>query len=161
MQLFQTIQEKLELKEIFIKMTFSNITQKIEQHKSTIINELSQTEEALKKELKRYGESLTEQMKSDLTKLQNSSKLQEQEQKENISKLLKWVSWKVLTLTSILSIIIAVVATILIINQTSSQKLQNIIKEKTIEATDGQYLKFQANELIYDQQKQVYYYKIK
>ena len=86
---------------------------------------------------------------------------QEQEQKESIAKLLKLVGWKVLALTSILSITISVVATIFIINQTSSKKLQNFIKDRTIEDKNGQnYLKFQANELIYDQQKKIYYYKI-
>ena len=139
----------------------TSIMQKIEQHKSKIIDELSKSESEIKRELKEYEKNLTEQMKNDLKQLQSSLSTQGQELNKNTIKLLKWVGWKVLALTSILSITISVVATIFIINQTSSKKLQNFIKERTIEDTNGQnYLKFQANELIYDQQKKVYYYKI-
>ena len=127
--------------------------------KSRVIEELQQSESQIKRELKEYEKNLAEQMKKDLEQLQSSLSTQENEQKESINKLLKWVGWKVLALTSLLSIVIGLFLGTQIPKQAT--KLEQFIESRSFTATDGNnYLKFQTNELIYDQQKKLYYYKI-
>ena len=137
----------------------TSITKKIEDHKSTIIEELSQTEIALKEEISKYRGTLEEQMKEDLTKLQNSSKLQEQEQKQNIQKLLKLVGWKVLIPISLLSLIVGIIVTMTFYPKETPIKWN--FDNKVIQTKDNSnYLMFQEKELIYDKTQRVYFYKI-